>query len=94
MLPPGAGECRKTQAAGRDRGIRHPSVFRPMPLWADMMIVHQWYAVSRRVGISQVRKEPEQTFDGVRTASFPSRHAKKTEIFYNRKKRNKETSYF
>nr|DAY07287.1 MAG TPA: hypothetical protein [Caudoviricetes sp.] len=38
--------------------------------------------------------EPEQTFDSVRTASFPSRHAKKTEIFYNRKKRNKETSYF
>nr|DAS78659.1 MAG TPA: hypothetical protein [Caudoviricetes sp.] len=36
MLPPGAGECRKTQAAGRDRGIRHPSVFRPMPLWADL----------------------------------------------------------
>ena len=59
------------------------------------MIVHQWYAVSRRVGIPQVRKEPEQTFDSVRTASFPSRHAKKkTEIFYNRKKRNKETSYF
>lgn len=35
MLPPGAGECRKTQAAGRDRGIRHPSVFRPMPLLAE-----------------------------------------------------------
>nr|DAY13450.1 MAG TPA: hypothetical protein [Caudoviricetes sp.] len=75
MLPPGAGECRKTQAAGRDRGIRHPSVFRPMPLWTDMMIVHQWYAVSRRVGISQARKESEQTFDSVRTASLPSRHA-------------------
>ena len=75
MLPPGAGECRKTQAAGRDRGIRHPSVFRPMPLWADTMIVHQWYAVSRRVGIPQARKEPEQTFESVRTASFPSRHA-------------------
>ena len=35
MLPPGAGECRKTQAAGRERGIRHPSVFRPMPLLAE-----------------------------------------------------------
>lgn len=97
MLPPGAEECRKTQAAGRDRGIRHPSVFRPMPLWADTMIVHQWYAVSRRVGIPQARKEPEQTFESVRTTGLLSTVAarkKKTEIFYNRKKRNKETSYF
>ena len=72
MLPPGAGECRKTQAAGRDRGIRHPSVFRPIPLWTDMMIVHQWYAVSRRVGISQAQEEPEQTFESVRTTGLLS----------------------
>ena len=53
-------------------------------------------AVSRRVGISQAREEPEQTFESVRTTGLLSTVAarKKTEIFYNRKKRNKETSYF
>jgi len=48
------------------------------------------------VGIPQARKEPEQTFESVRTTGLLSTVAarKKTEIFYNRKKRNKETSYF
>ena len=43
------------------------------------------------------REEPEQTFESVRTTGLLSTIAarkKKTEIFYNRKKRNKETSYF
>ena len=37
-----------------------------------MMIVHQWYAVSRRVGISQAQEEPEQTFESVRTTGLLS----------------------
>ena len=61
------------------------------------MIVHQWYAVSRRVGISQAQKEPEQTFESVRTTGLLSTVAarkKKPKFFTTEKNVTKKRHIF